>query len=53
MVWTESHSQHHNALLSAGAKLVLRLLSALFMAMAHPSLEANANSRQVTVPIVL
>lgn len=49
----ECHIQHHTALLSAGAKLALRSLSALFIPMAHQSLAANANSRQVTVPIVL
>lgn len=49
----DCHSQHHTVLLSAGAKLALRLLSALFIPMAHPSPNANTNSRQVTVPIVL
>lgn len=45
----DCYSQHHTVL-STGAKLALRLLSVLFTSMAHPSLEANANSRQVTVP---
>lgn len=46
-------SQSRTALMSAGAKLVLRLLSEQLMVMAHLSLGANANSRQVIVPIVL
>lgn len=49
----DCHSQQSTVLLSAGAKLALRLLSALFIPVAHLSLEANATNRQVTVPIVL
>lgn len=39
--------------MSTGAKLALRLLSEQLMVMAHLSPGANANSRQVIVPIVL
>lgn len=45
----DCQSQHHAGLLSPGAKLVLRLLSVLFMGTAHLSQEANANNRGVSI----
>lgn len=53
MVQIDGHSQHCTVLSLLGLKLVLRRLSVLFILMAHSSMGANANNRQVTVPIVL